>query len=335
MIRPARKAIQRTGGWLRRVAGRRRVPAGLILLYHRIAASPADPWNLCVSPANFRAHLEVLGGYAEVVALDDLPAALGNGRRGCAYAAITFDDGYVDNLTHGVPALQRAGMPATVFLATRWIGLDTPFWWDRLAWSILVPSRIPERLDLAVSGGNLCWRGDGRFGGRRSRRRQRLALHRAAWEAVKSLDHEERDDALTRLAEWSGADPTPAEAGRAVTASEARELAGSGVVRLGAHTVNHPILPDLPPERQLVEMQDSVEACSRITGTRPSGLSYPHGRADATTIRLATEIGVQVACTGVERLVRADDDVRALPRVGVHDWAARDFERWLRWYWLP
>jgi peptidoglycan/xylan/chitin deacetylase (PgdA/CDA1 family) len=331
MMRPARKAIQRTGGWLRRVAGRRRRPTGLILLYHRIAESPADPWNLCVSPANFRAQLEVLGGYAEVVPLDDLPAALENGRRGRAYAAITFDDGYVDNLTHGVPSLQRAGMPATVFLATGWIGLNSPFWWDRMAWSILVPSRVPERLDLAVSDGNLHWSGGGRFGSRRSR----LSLHRVVWEALKSLDPEDRDAALTRLAAWSGADPTSAEAGRAVTESEARELAGSGVVQLGAHTVNHLMLPDLPPERQLEEMQVSVEACSRITGTRPSGLSYPHGRADATTIRLAAEIGLQVACTGVERLVRTEDHALALPRVSVHDWSAKNFERWLRWYWLP
>ena len=46
--------------------------------------------------------------------------------------ALTFDDGYVDNLVFGKPRLEAADLPATVFLATGYIDRFEPFWWDEL-----------------------------------------------------------------------------------------------------------------------------------------------------------------------------------------------------------
>ena len=39
---------------------RRYVARGLILIYHRVAEDPVDPWRLCVTPDNFARHMEVL-----------------------------------------------------------------------------------------------------------------------------------------------------------------------------------------------------------------------------------------------------------------------------------
>ena len=45
---------------------------------------------------------------------------------------VTFDDGYYDNLAVAGPLLEEARVPATVFLATGFLGASC-FWWDRLA----------------------------------------------------------------------------------------------------------------------------------------------------------------------------------------------------------
>src|SRR5437899_113626 len=56
------------------------------------------------------------------------PAALplvGPLRRPCL--AITFDDGYCDNYVEAVPALAEAGLHATFFVSTGFIGTDRVF----------------------------------------------------------------------------------------------------------------------------------------------------------------------------------------------------------------
>src|SRR5437867_6333889 len=45
--------------------------------------------------------------------------------------AITFDDGYRDNYECAAPILQTMGLPATFFVATRFIGTDIVAWWDK------------------------------------------------------------------------------------------------------------------------------------------------------------------------------------------------------------
>lgn len=320
------KTVRRLTGWARRAAGRRD-PRGLILLYHRIARPPIDPWNLCVSPENFAAHVAALQQYARVVPLTELLAATVSAPTERPPVAITFDDGYVDNLRVALPILTEAGVPATVFVTTGSLGSDQPFWWDRLAWIILRPVTLPEDLHLDQPDGAFRWR-DGGLGGRRR-------LHRSLWTSLRMLEGETRDAALDRLARWSGSDADPLEAGRPLTPLEVAELGDNGVMSVGSHTVTHRPLPRLPLERQRQEILESLDTCARITGRRPATFSYPHGEADPAAIEIARESGLAVACAGNEALVSADSDPCALPRVSVHDWSGPLFSRWLRWYWLP
>ena len=68
-----------------------------------------------------------------VLPLTDLVEQLRRGGLPRNALAITFDDGYRDNLTHAAPILARLGLPATIFLATGFIGTAEVPWFDRLA----------------------------------------------------------------------------------------------------------------------------------------------------------------------------------------------------------
>ena len=87
----------------------------IILLYHRIAECRPDPHLLCVSPKHFAAHLEIIQRWGTPLALRDLTAGLRAGRIPARSVALTFDDGYADNLTQALPLLERAHMPATIY----------------------------------------------------------------------------------------------------------------------------------------------------------------------------------------------------------------------------
>src|SRR5262245_38128283 len=128
MIGQTLRRVQCAGKWLqKRLAAR-----AVILMYHRIADVPLAPWSMCVAPEHFAAHLLMLRQYAIPMSLNQLAHAYHAGNLPQRAVAITFDDGYADNLHHAKPLLERYGIPATVFVTTGYVGSTREFWWDEL-----------------------------------------------------------------------------------------------------------------------------------------------------------------------------------------------------------
>lgn len=93
-------------------------PGVRVLMYHRVV--PRNGFDqLTVTPERFAEQMAWLKARCEVVSLADAASQLSSpagGARPCV--AITFDDGYLDNLQHALPVLQRLGLPATIFVTT-------------------------------------------------------------------------------------------------------------------------------------------------------------------------------------------------------------------------
>ena len=104
-----------------------------VLTYHRLLAQDptvrADPQRISVSQKQFRGHLRWLRrlGY-QTIGLDDYVKKLRSGlTTGGRTFAITFDDGYEEVLTLGLPILREFGYMATVFAVS---GEDHNRWDD-------------------------------------------------------------------------------------------------------------------------------------------------------------------------------------------------------------
>lgn len=105
-------------------------PGAFILVYHRISKVADDPHLLAVSPKNFRDQVEYLKREYKILPLSTLVANLKNNRLEARQTAITFDDGYADNLFEALPILEEMGVPATIFITTGKIDSNEPFYWD-------------------------------------------------------------------------------------------------------------------------------------------------------------------------------------------------------------
>ncbi len=66
---------------------------------------------------------------------------------------MTFDDGYVDNLTVASPILTEFGIPATFFVTTARLTETHEFWWDTLTAVMQDESALPRALDLPLGTG--------------------------------------------------------------------------------------------------------------------------------------------------------------------------------------
>ena len=303
----------------------------IILMYHRIAEVRRDPWDLAVSPARFAEQAEVLRRARRVLPMDRLIEGFAAGTLPADAAAITFDDGYRDNLTDGRPILVRNDLPATVFLATGAIGSGAPFWWDELADLVLEASAVAGRLESRGRDIRLGppepedrpgWRAaDGPVS-------VRQALYLDLWRELRALDDAGRRTAIDEARRLFGG--TGASESVPMTSDDVRTLTDGGLVTIGAYTVTHPALGALPPERQRAEIAASVAACREIVGDRVNGFAYPYGDRSAATVAAVRAEGLAWACSTEARPVAAADDRWDLPRVQVPDWDGDTFARRLR-----
>ena len=98
-------------------------PRAVVLVYHRVAETQEDPYGQAVRPETFARHLEMLEREHPIRPLRDLV-----GRRyEDGTVAITFDDGYADNLA------VAGKLPVTVFVTVEPVLDGGRFWWDEIA----------------------------------------------------------------------------------------------------------------------------------------------------------------------------------------------------------
>ena len=294
----------------------------LILCYHRVARLESDPWGLAVTPERFREHMQFIRARYPVLRFEEDWSA---SRRPAV--VVTFDDGYADNLHEALPILEETGVPATFFVATATIGTRTEFWWDELCRLLLGQAAVPRAFALA----------DARFGACHPTRSasERLALARHLQVSMKRVGSARREDWLGQLRRWAGAGDEGRLSHRALSVEELRRLACSPLVTIGAHTVTHPALARLGPERQREEILQSRHQLESWLGRPVEVFSYPYGGkedCDGTGAAICRQAGFRKAASAWPGLSYRWSDEFLLPRRFVCDWDEARFKRYVSWW---
>ena len=307
----------------------------LILLYHRIADEPIDHWGLAVSGSHFEEHLRVLRRVCHPLPLGVFVRDLIAGTLPSDAVALTFDDGYVDNLVAGKPRLAAADVPATVFLTTGYLDRPQPFWWDELARLILLGTD-PQRFEVVVRrqtlqidfGTEPPARKDGSTSAT-SLTRRRAALWTLR-EALRPLKEEERQLIMLKLQSIHPSPDDRASLGRAMTGEEVRALVTDGLVTIGAHTVSHPVLSGPGAAACYHEISESKLACEALIEAPVLGFAYPYGDFDAGAREAVKAAGFAFACSVRRGPAMATQDIFALPRIYIPNLDGDAFELALR-----
>jgi peptidoglycan/xylan/chitin deacetylase (PgdA/CDA1 family) len=308
---------------LKRSIGRRIFGADpIILMYHRVADIPVDPWGLAVHPARFEEQIACLERLRRVVHLHDL-LDLERSRASSdkPLAAVTFDDGYHDVYSNARPVLQRLDCPMTLFVTTGIIGTDREFWWDAVARVFLEIEHLPESLTLDIAGNECCWAVPP-FSDREARDR----VFRDVWAQLRVRTHEDQTKLLAEIGKWSSCDLAARDMHRIMTAQEVRNIS-DGLITVGAHTLTHPTLPAHSADVQFREIAESRRACEELAGTTVRTFAYPFGDHSDTTVRAVRAAGFDLACTVDARAVRRNAEPLALPRIYVGDWQGDEFQK--------
>ncbi len=313
----------------------------LILLYHRVAEPESDPQLLSVSPRHFAEQLETLVQRVKLLSLAELVAALREGALPRRAAALTFDDGYEDNLKTAKPLLEAHHVPSTVFVATGRLEGERWYWWDRLEWLLLWPGVLPGTLEVRVGDEPRRWEvgSVARYDHAAFQRYHgwtvlapedptpRHAAYRELHRLLRRAEPDEHEAVLRQIEACHEPLAHTAKTAAGLDAEGLRRLAQGGLVEVGAHSISHPRLAGLPVQEQRTEIGESKRQLETILGRTVTSFAYPFGsRCDYTaeTVRLVREAGFSCACANEPGTVRRRSDPFELPRVIVRDWRGTD-----------
>ena len=334
---------KKTKRWVRDQISARAV----ILMYHRVIQTEDDPEKLSVTPKYFAEHLEVLRKYARPTALQDLLRALQKNRIQPGMAAVTFDDGYANNLYEAKPLLERYDIPATVFVTTGYLELQGRFWQRALARLLLPPRALPNKLHLNIEGLDRQWELEDASGigqesdsecnasenaAVESRSTSRQSLYDSLCQLLADLSVTNRNQLLRELFAWARMGLNVDDVSRPMTADELIRLSDGNLVEIGSHTVTHRVLAEMPADLQRSELMQSKAQLEDILGRPVTNFAYPYGkRSDYTeqTVRLVKETGYMSACSAFPGVVRKRANLHELPRFAVHDWDGETYQRHL------
>jgi peptidoglycan/xylan/chitin deacetylase (PgdA/CDA1 family) len=297
-----------------------------VLVYHRVGRE-ADPLRKgIVTAKEFRGQMRLLARFFRPCAVVEGLRLLRDGRLPPRSVAVTFDDGYADNVQVALPILRETGVPATFFVATSYLD-GGRMWNDTVIESVrrLVPGEHPfphaGLRSISVPHSS-----------------DRRALVLELLGAIKYLPQPERDTAANALASLLA---QPLSANMMMRREDLRLLIDAGM-DVGGHTRSHPILSGLSAGQAEEEIAGGLDDISAITGRRPTLFAYPNGRRGVDyadrEVGIVGKLGLAAAFVTNRGIVTTESDRFQAPRLaplhrrpgrfGLALWRAYSEPRW-------
>jgi peptidoglycan/xylan/chitin deacetylase (PgdA/CDA1 family) len=265
----------------------------LVLAWHNVDSTWCFPAGPQAGPRGLKRQLRALRSAANVVPLASALADLTMGRPLPPRAvAITFDDGYRDNLTKAATMLRQLGLPATCFLVPGILARITRAWWEELA-SAVAHATAPE----------ITW--EGRTHSLRTAEERYTATCSLA-DQLKGRNRVAREDALDTLIGMLEPTRHYSADQHFMDWDDARKLREH--MEIGSHSLHHAILSQESAEEQAADLRTARTHLQDQLGVEASTLAYPNGTGGdytPSTLAAASHAGHSHAVTTRRGLNRA------------------------------
>lgn len=226
-------------------------------------------------------------------------------------AAVTLDDGQLDNFLYARPVLDHYGVRATFFVPVGFVGSDRKLWHDVIAYCAARASEStadPLGVLREVAGEHFRLRGE--------------TLAAALVSFAKILSSAERRDLIDALTERWGRPETPAWDGM-MSWEQVRSLAAAGH-EIGCHAMSHEILRGQQPEALEREVVEARRVLERELRAPVHCFCYPNGDYDESAVDAVRAAGYQCAVTSGSGLNARGADSFTLKRLSLQSEQCED-----------
>lgn len=234
---------------------------------------------------------------------------------------LTCDDGLLNCLTDMLPVLQEEGVKCLFFITGNAVAEASTgegrsrLWYEELF--LLILGAPAGQFEVSYGGITIA--------SELGSREQRRAMWWTAVMRLSQVDAETRGSFLSALRERLGSrgrDPEDSVSCRRfglMNGEELRRLAAAGMT-IGAHTMSHPILAQLPVELARAEVAESRSRLEAALQQRVWAFAYPFGDAPSVTaevMALPEQAGYTAAFLNYGGGLGAQLPAYALPRIHV------------------
>ncbi|WHZ25199.1 MAG: hypothetical protein OJF47_004311 [Nitrospira sp.] len=223
--------------------------------------------------------------------------------------AVTFDDGFRNNLSVAAPVLVDEHVPATFYVTTDFVERNTMSWIDRIEFAV----EQCADAELRLPWGERRFRGD-------EQRRQFLTEVR---QTVKNDLMIDGDKLATDIQHQLGVGITYSSShplDQKLDWNEVRTLAAEPLFAVGGHGHSHTILESLGDEELGRELDVSIRLLREKAGIEGPHYSYPEGMPNCYSdrvIRALKDRGIRCCPSAVDGVNESASDLFHLKRVMV------------------
>ena len=277
----------------------------VVLGYHRVGTEGV-PFYCTLSQRVFAEQMRHIRRHYRVLSVSELASELQDPDAKGLGVVVTFDDGYVGTYTQAFPVLQEYNMPVTVYLAAGAIETGEILWYDQI---FLRFQKVPSELSLMLERPRTY-----QFSSARAR-------IDAATEVVMYLRSLPDDKRQAWCEDFARRIPLNAAEVRGCMMDwrQIRVMRQNGI-SFGAHTMTHPVVSRLDPERLSQEICRSKQLIEERIDQPVVDFAFPFGKSrDCGAIGAAAlePIGFRTALTTIVGVNRPGADRFRLRRMNV------------------
>ena len=226
--------------------------------------------------------------------------------------AVTFDDGFENNISVAAPILHDLNIPSTIYVTSKFVDENGMSWIDRIEYAV----QDTELKTIAAEWINTDFKIDDA--------EQKISFLRNIRQYVKNTpecDPNQFADALCVRLGKSGKLATEDQLDLKMTWDQVRDANASDLITIGGHSHSHPILSFLSQEQLKAELDISLNMLLERANVAPTHYSYPEGLSHCFSENVIKELknrGVKCCPTAIDGINRVGVDPFHLKRIMVN-----------------
>jgi len=210
---------------------------------------------------------------------------------------ISFDDGYRSFYTVIFPILKKHQVPVSLFVSPEMIGFNSNYWFQEIEGydEQLFKKILSQQLNISLN-----------------------EINKFSIQAIfKCLPAKTIKDIIAQYQQQTGCGIKDPEN---INIQQLKEMSASGLVTIGAHTINHPVLKNESDAGCRYEIGDSIKQLELMLGHPVKYFAYPNGRPGLDfgerEINYLKENNITLAFSTEPDHISSNTDPLCIPRMG-------------------